>query len=194
MICFLALLVASVPTQPLSGAEGASIVDDPAAILDLYKAGELLDAYFLPPTPEHVDSPRTRLEVGDPHLVWITDLTLWTESLGTKRVVFYFDKRLMPDGLTEAEQLAFWEALRYVSLDQWAFEANGQKDYSAFYRAYVGEPALVPVTVQVERLDPILGFVTEDVTTWEPENYTIIGRYNSNPGELDRDAILSGGQ
>ncbi len=191
VIFALLLLLVLAPAQSLIGAEAASILGDEQAITDLYNAGELLDVKLEPDRPAHVDNPRTRLEVGNNNLVWIKQLTLWTESQGQKTFTFYFDKRLMPEGLTEAQQLQFWDELRTASVDQFSFtDQHGNKDYGAYYRAYVGEPILVPTTVEVEDWDEITGeMIVRTVTTWDFENYTIQGRYNSNPGELDRDSI-----
>ncbi len=168
VVTVLAAVMILLPGQ-VSGADSAEMIDVVAQ-----------------PQPEWVDNPRTRLEVGNPNLVWIKELSMWTESQGYKRFVFYFDRRQMPEGLTELQQADFWDLLRNASIDQYAFEVNGQKDYSAYYRAYVGEPALVSTTVQVEEWDELTAqWVMRDVTTWELENYTIQGRYNSNPGGLD---------
>ncbi len=168
LLAIIVLLIVFVPLA--EAAINPTIYDrelkfDSVILLSNYQQGELIITTTDTTRGDSVKSDYVAMRTADKvatHYVWLKDLELWTENGGYKSVSFYYDSRLIPKGLTDKELLIYWDEMRYVAREQFAVTIDGQKDYGLMAETYVGSPQ-------------------------GTENYWISGRYNSNPGGIERD-------
>tara|TARA_Y100000310_G_scaffold298018_1_gene331549 strand:- start:1918 stop:2739 length:822 start_codon:yes stop_codon:yes gene_type:complete len=124
---------------------------------------------------EEFEITSTILLQDNENLIWMKDLILWTESEGYNWIAIYFDSNYLPEGLSDKGKLEYWQVLQATADEYYPSEV------------YIGEPKLTTTTRWIEEFNEETGeidIVQETIT--EPEDYTIMGRYNSNPWEIEQ--------